>query len=314
MTHQCGDRQLCCKLLPVQPLHKHYVDAAGNQISESRCGTRALSSKVKPPAAGRSDANLNRTHAPAIACIDAPFHDVAAVLIIVVIGVVRIIVIVVVGIGSVQTEAERGTDEDRPAEAMVKAALVKSTGPEVCEPTRPESCTTVEGAGTANGCRAERPGCTSSGWTETGRAEATAPGDCSETPASCHWSCAEASASAHRGSTKAATSADCRSTEAAASAHRRSTEAATSADCRSTEAAASADCRSTEAAASADCRSAEAAASAHRRSTEAAASAHRRSTEAATSTDCRSMEASASTHCGATSKAAATTTAKSALR
>jgi hypothetical protein len=23
MTHHCGDRQLCCKLLPVQPLHKH---------------------------------------------------------------------------------------------------------------------------------------------------------------------------------------------------------------------------------------------------------------------------------------------------
>ena len=21
MTHQCGDQQLCCKLLPVQPLH-----------------------------------------------------------------------------------------------------------------------------------------------------------------------------------------------------------------------------------------------------------------------------------------------------
>ena len=47
MTHQCGDRQLCCKLLPVQPLYKHYVDAAGNQISESRCGPRALSSEVK---------------------------------------------------------------------------------------------------------------------------------------------------------------------------------------------------------------------------------------------------------------------------
>ena len=30
MTRHCGDRQLCCKLLPVQPLHKHYVDAAGN--------------------------------------------------------------------------------------------------------------------------------------------------------------------------------------------------------------------------------------------------------------------------------------------
>jgi hypothetical protein len=281
MTHQCGDRQLCCKLLPVQPLHKHYVNAAGNQISESRCGTRALSSEVNQLAAGRSDANLNRTHAPAIACIDAPFHDVAAVLIIVVIGVVRIIVIVVVGIGSVQTQAERGTDEDRPAEAMVKAAMVKSIGPEACEPTRPESCTTVEGAGTANGCRAERPGCTNSGWTETGRAEATAPRDCSETPASCHWSCAEASASAHRRSTEAATSTDCGSTEAAASARRRSTEAATSTDCRPTEAATSTDCCSTEAAASADC---------------------------------RSTEASASTHCGATSKAAAATTAKSALR
>jgi hypothetical protein len=31
----------------VQPLYKHYVDAAGNQISESRCGPRALSSEVK---------------------------------------------------------------------------------------------------------------------------------------------------------------------------------------------------------------------------------------------------------------------------
>src|SRR6185437_12268339 len=131
--------------------------------------------KVNQPAAGRSDANLNRTHAPAIARIDAPFHDVAAVLIIVVIGVVRIIVVVVVvGIGSVQTKAERGTDEDRPAEAMVKAAMVKSTGPDACEPTRPESCTTVEGAGPANGCSAERPGCTYSGRTKTangGRAE-----------------------------------------------------------------------------------------------------------------------------------------------
>jgi hypothetical protein len=36
MTRQWGDRQLRCKLPPVQPLHKHYVDAAGNQISESR--------------------------------------------------------------------------------------------------------------------------------------------------------------------------------------------------------------------------------------------------------------------------------------
>ena len=243
MTRQCGDRQLCCKLLPVQPLHKHYVDAAGNQISESRCGTRALSSEVNQPAAGRSDANLNRTHAPAIARIDAPFHDVAAVLIIVVIGVVRIIVVVIVGIGSVQTQAERGTDEDRPAEAMVKAAMVKSTGPEACEPTRPESCTTVEGAGPANGCRAERPGCTNSGRTKTangGRAEATAPRDCSETPASCHRGCAEASASAHRGCTEAAASADCRSTEAA-----------TSADCRTTEASASTHCGSTSKAAAA---------------------------------------------------------------
>ena len=116
-------------------------------------------SEVNQPAAGRSDANLNRTDAPAIARMDAPFHDVAAVLIIVVIGAVRIIVVVVVGIGSVQTQAERGTDEDRPAEAMVKAAMVKSTGPEACEPTRPESGTTVEGAGPANGCRAERFGC-----------------------------------------------------------------------------------------------------------------------------------------------------------
>src|SRR5215475_3993172 len=216
-----------------------------------------LSSEM--PAACRSDANLNRTHAPARARRDAPFHNVAAVLIIVVIGVVRIIVIVVVGIGSIQTQAERGTDEDRPAEAMVKAAMVKSTGPEACEPTRPESCTTVEGAGPANGCPAERPGCTNSGRTKTadsGRAEATAPRDCSETSASCHRGCAEASASAHRGCTEAATSANCRPTEAA-----------TSADCRSTEAAASADCRSTEAAASADCRSTEAAASTHYDST-----------------------------------------------
>jgi len=154
-----------------------------------------LSSEVNQPAAGRSDANLNRTHAPAIARIDAPFHDVAAVIIIVVIGVVRIIVIVVVGIGSVQTQTERGTDE---GPAMVKAAVVKSTGPEACEPTRPESCTAVEGAGPANGCRAERPGCTNSGRTKTAngsRAEATAPRDWSETPASCHRGRAEAAAS-----------------------------------------------------------------------------------------------------------------------
>jgi len=155
-------------------LVKHYVDAAGHQ--SVRAGVEhALCQRSDQPAAGRSDANLNRTHAPAIACMDAPFHDVAAVLIIVVIGVVRIIVIVVVGIGSVQTQAERGTDEG-PAEAMVKAAMVKSTGPEACEPTRPESCTTVEGAGPANGRRAERPGCTNSGRTKTangGRAEAT---------------------------------------------------------------------------------------------------------------------------------------------
>jgi hypothetical protein len=42
MTRQCGDRQLCCKLLPVQPMQKHYVDAAGSQISESRYGTRGV--------------------------------------------------------------------------------------------------------------------------------------------------------------------------------------------------------------------------------------------------------------------------------
>src|SRR6202007_2181940 len=93
----------------------NYVDAAGHQISESRCRIRALNQ----PAGGRSHTNLNRTHPPAIARIDAPFHDVAAVLIIVVMGIIRIIVVVVVGIGSVQTQAERGTDEDRPAEAMV---------------------------------------------------------------------------------------------------------------------------------------------------------------------------------------------------
>ena len=62
-----------------------------------------MPSEVNQPAAGPSDANLNRTHAPTIACIDAPFHDVAAVFIIVIISVVRIIVVVVVGIGSVQT-------------------------------------------------------------------------------------------------------------------------------------------------------------------------------------------------------------------
>ena len=145
------------KLLAVQPPHKQC----------RQCGTRALPSEVNQPAAGRSDANLNRTHAPAIARIDAPFHDVAAVFIIVIISVVRIIVVVVVGIGSVQTQAERGTDENRPAEAMVKAAVVKSTGPEACEPTGPESRTTVEGAGPADGCRAEPPGCTNSGRTET---------------------------------------------------------------------------------------------------------------------------------------------------
>jgi hypothetical protein len=137
---------------------------------------------------------------------------------------------------------------------MVKAAMVKSTGPEACEPTRPESCTTVEGAGPANGCSAERPGCTNSGRTKTangGRAEATAPRDCSETPASCHRGCAEASASA-----------DCRTTEASASADCRSTEASASADCRSTETSASADCRSTEASASTHCGSASKAAAA----------------------------------------------------
>src|SRR6478736_1815329 len=126
---------------------------------------------------------------------------------------------------------------------MVKAAMVKSTGPETCEPTRPESCTTVEGAGPANGCGAERPGCTNSGRTKTangGRAEATAPRDCSETPASCL-----------RGCTEAATSADCGSTEAAASAHCRTTEGAASADCRTMEAAASTHSGSTSKAAAA---------------------------------------------------------------
>jgi hypothetical protein len=42
MTRHCGDRQLCCKLLPVQPLPKYFVDAAGNQISWSRSGTRGV--------------------------------------------------------------------------------------------------------------------------------------------------------------------------------------------------------------------------------------------------------------------------------
>src|SRR4029077_11569605 len=137
MTRHCGDRQLCCKLLPVQPLHKYFVDAAGNQIVGAGVEHAALSSEVNQAAAGQSDANLSRTPAPAIARIDASFHDIAAVLIIVVIGVVRIIVVVVVGIGSVQTEAERGTDEDRPAEAMAKVAMVKSNGPEASETHHP---------------------------------------------------------------------------------------------------------------------------------------------------------------------------------
>jgi hypothetical protein len=128
---------------------------------------------------------------------------------------------------------------------MVKATMVKSTGPKACEPTWPESCTTVEGAGAANGCSAERPGRTDSGRTETayrGRAEASAPRNCSETPACCHWNCAKAATSGDRDSTEAATSAERGSTEASASADRGSTEAATSADSGSTEAAASTHC------------------------------------------------------------------------
>ena len=114
----------------------------------------------------RSNANLNRTHAPSIARSDAPVHDVAAFLIvvviaIVVIGVIRIVIVVVVGIGSpAPAQADRATDEERSAEAMVKAATVKS--PRAREPTRAESCATesgaaVESADPADRGRSERP-------------------------------------------------------------------------------------------------------------------------------------------------------------
>jgi hypothetical protein len=96
--------------------------------------------------------------------------------------------------------------------------MVKSPGPEACEPARPESCTTVEVAGPANGCRVERPDRTDSGRTKTannGRAEAAAPRDRSEAPAACHRGTAEAAASADCGSTRATASARCRTMEAA---------------------------------------------------------------------------------------------------
>jgi hypothetical protein len=45
--------------------------------------------------------------------------------------------------------------------------------------TELESCTTVEGAGPANGCRAERPGCTNSGRTKTANGGPTTSLHCS---------------------------------------------------------------------------------------------------------------------------------------
>src|SRR6266404_4719002 len=143
-------------------------------------------------AIGRSAADLHRTQAPAITCIDAPLHDVAAIVIVfVIVGVVRIVV-VVVGVGSVQSEAKPARHEDwPPVESVVKAAVVKSTGRDAGESTGREACATANHAWPTNGCSAEASACTNGGWTET-------------TAANCGWT----KAPAHRGRTKAATTTD----------------------------------------------------------------------------------------------------------